>query len=148
MLSGAAHALELVSCRAQDDGHVGAPDGQAPPRRQPAAAIATPPSEYDDLRAVHITADQLACLLGQGAPCVFHHLEELDVQLLDHPPVHFAHLVDADRRDHLGSLPLVRTDEIASSARNTPISSPSPVVTSTLCTWRSANVRAASSATT
>ncbi len=44
--------------------------------------------------------------------------------------------------------PYTPPGEGASSGENTPISSPSPVVTSTLCTWRSANVRAASAATT
>jgi hypothetical protein len=38
------------------------------------------------------------------------------VQLLDHQPVQFTHLLDAGSRDHLGSLSLVPTAEGASSA--------------------------------
>lgn len=37
-------------------------------------------------------------MIGQAAPSVLHHLDQVDVDVLDHDPVGLAHL----RRGHVG----------------------------------------------
>src|SRR5262249_54828882 len=63
-----------------------APTGPPPP---------LPPGPHRD----RPRREPVDCQLGEAAAGVLHHLDELDVQVLDHDPVDFTHLLGGQRRE-------------------------------------------------
>src|SRR5262249_5018396 len=60
-----------------------------------AAAVAARPGQHRD----RPRREPVDCQLGEAAAGVLHHLDELDVQVLDHDPVDFTHLLGGQRRE-------------------------------------------------
>jgi len=69
--------------------------GQVPGGDQAPAAVTARPGQ-DRHRGGRKTGDRQ---LAQAASGDLHHLDELDVQVLDHGPVDSAHLLGGQRRD-------------------------------------------------
>ena len=64
-----------------------------------AAAVPTGPGEHRD----RLRREQASGEVGEVAPGVLHHLDELDVEVLDHGAIHGSHLGDIDPRDDLAA---------------------------------------------
>lgn len=74
---------------------------QVPSRNQPSAAVATSAGQDDHAGG----PEQALGEVGQAAPGVLHHLDEVDAELLDHGSIDLAHLIGRDGRDSAGGDP-------------------------------------------
>ncbi|MDP9457896.1 MAG: hypothetical protein M3Q60_19480 [Actinomycetota bacterium] len=74
------------------------PDPRAPivqpPRAHQRAAVAACAGQYGDPLAARVSSQKVyPAQVGEGAPGVLHHLDQLYAEVLDHGPVHLDHLL-------------------------------------------------------
>jgi len=65
----------------------------------PAATVVARAAHHDRVAMRHGTAKHPACLPGQTAPGVLHHLYQQNAVLLDHQPIDFGHVRRRQCRD-------------------------------------------------
>jgi hypothetical protein len=66
---------------------------QMPGANQCAAAIATHPRQNGDSTPAGVThQESVSREVGEIPPGIFHHLDQLNMEILDHGAIHFDHL--------------------------------------------------------